>query len=118
MNYNDVNFFFSSYDDFLLVFGHPSFGWCGRFCALPDTNPTNRLTRPGTKTSPKDRLESDLDGNLDRLLIKKQETWYSVDATINYEPLIDKSKGECLRIIREVQSSSRMKRIWVNLSKV
>ena len=41
-----------------------------------DTNPTNRLTRPGIKTSPKNHLDSDSNGNLDPLLIKKQEPWY------------------------------------------
>ena len=63
-------------------------------------NLSKRLTRPRIKTSPKDRLESVLSGNLNPLLIMKQEPWYSVDATINYGLLIDKSKGERHSIIQ------------------
>ena len=54
-------------------------------------NLANRLTRPEIKTSPKDHLDSVLGGNLDLLLIKKQEYLYKEDATINYGLLIDKS---------------------------
>ena len=61
---------------------------------VSDTNPANRLTRPGTKTSLKDHLDSFLGGKHDPLLIKKQEPQYKKDATINYALLIDKSKGE------------------------
>ena len=52
------------------------------------------MTKPGIKTSPKDRLDSVMGGNCDLLLMTKQEPWYNVDATINYGLLIDKSKGE------------------------
>ena len=65
-----------------------------------NTNHANRLMRPGIKTSPKDRLELVLGENLDVLLIKKQEPWYSVYATSNYGLLINKFKGECHGIIR------------------
>ena len=53
--------------------------------------PTNKLTRPRIKTSPKDHLDSVLDENLDSLLIKKQEPRYKEDATINFGLLINKS---------------------------
>ena len=56
-----------------------------------DMNLANRLTRPGIKTSPKDHLDLVLGGNLDLLLIKKQEYLYKEAATINYGLLIDKS---------------------------
>ena len=84
------------------------------FIALhTDTNSANRLTRPKIKTSPKDRLDSDLNGKFGPLLIKKQEPWYSVDVTINYELFIDKSKGECHEKSDKFNRSAKIQRKFV-----
>ena len=44
--------------------------------SLSYTKPANKLTRPRIKTSLNDRLDLDSIGNLDPLLVKKQEPWY------------------------------------------
>ena len=52
--------------------------------ATTDTNPVKKTNETRIQERPKDCLELDLDGNLDPLLIMKQEPWYNDDATINY----------------------------------
>ena len=52
----------------------------------------NQTSETQIQVSPKDRLDSNSNGNLDLLLIKKQEPWYKDDATINYGLLIDKQR--------------------------
>ena len=68
-------------------------------------NLVNKLKRPKIKTSPRTVLDQVWMKNLDSLLIMKQKPWYSVDARINYELLIDKSKGECHRRSDKFNSS-------------
>ena len=63
----------------------------------PDTNPANNWQNPKINTSPKDRLDLVLSGNLDPLLIWKQEPQYKEDDTVNYGILLDKSKDESHR---------------------
>ena len=42
-----------------------------------DTNPVKTINRTRIQNSPKDHLDSSLDGNHDPLLILKQEPWYN-----------------------------------------
>ena len=76
-----------------------------------DTNSANRLMRLGIKTSLKEYLDSVLGGNRDPLVIQKQKPWYNVDATINYELLIDKSKGERHKKSNKFKVLQELKRI-------
>ena len=46
------------------------------------------------KSASKRLVNDSLDGNLDPLLITKEEPWYKEDATISYGRLIDKSIDE------------------------